>query len=98
VLDSARSAELRAALAKDGERGYWRALLRIARKQGARPDILAQYHAQLGERDEAFAELERAYAERVGQLNFLRVTPYLDALRDDPRYDELVRRIGIPES
>jgi adenylate cyclase len=98
VLDSARSAELRAALAAHGERGYWRALLRIAREQGARPDILAQYHAQLGERDEAFAELERAYEARVGQLALLRVTPFLDALRDDPRYDELVRRIGIPES
>jgi hypothetical protein len=52
----------------------------------------------LGERDAAFAELERAYASREGDLAFLRVDPRYDPLRDDPRFDELVRRIGIPES
>ncbi len=98
MLDAGSTSELRTALSREGERGCWRALLGIARSRGASPDLLAQYHAELGEQDEAFAELERAYAARVGQLNFLRVTPLLDALRGDPRFDELVRRVGIPES
>jgi aminoglycoside phosphotransferase (APT) family kinase protein len=46
----------------------------------------------------AFAELERAYAARIGQLVLLRVNPEFDSLRGDPRFDEFVRRVGIPES
>jgi tetratricopeptide (TPR) repeat protein len=92
---------LRDALSREGPQGYRREVARIVR---ALPVIgnfhwfLAHLYAQAGERDEAFAELELAYTSRDGDLAFLRVWSGWDPIRDDPRFDELVRRIGIPES
>ncbi len=55
-------------------------------------------HALLGEADQAFAWLERAYEERDHDLVFLQTDPTLDPLRSDPRFQDLLRRIGFPES
>ena len=59
---------------------------------------MAVIHAGLGERDEAFAWLEKAYAERdswlAGRFN---IDPRLDRIRGDPRFRALVRRMGLPE-
>jgi eukaryotic-like serine/threonine-protein kinase len=51
----------------------------------------------LGDKDQAFASLERAYDERFNRLAYLRREPVWDGLRPDPRFKELVRRIGLPE-
>ena len=56
----------------------------------------ARVYAALGRRDDAFACLERAVAERSRDLIFLRVDEQWDPLRADPRFDDLVRRVGIP--
>ena len=53
--------------------------------------------AHLGENDLAFELLEEMYEQRDSQLVFLRTPPY-HRLRSDPRYDDLLRRIGYPES
>jgi tetratricopeptide (TPR) repeat protein len=50
----------------------------------------------LGRRDEAFAWLDRAVEDRDFWLVMLGVDPAADALRGDPRLDEVMRRIGIP--
>jgi eukaryotic-like serine/threonine-protein kinase len=50
-------------------------------------------HAYLGERDEAFVWLERAFKERDPRLGFLKTDPQFEPLRSDPRFAELVRRI-----
>jgi len=60
------------------------------------PSGVAMAYAQLGERDKAFAWLERAYNERAGLL-FLKVDPAFDSLRSDPRFNSLLRRIGFPQ-
>lgn len=57
---------------------------------------LALLHAALGDHDRAFAQLENAREERSGYMVLVNVEPMLDALRDDPRFGELVRRIGLP--
>ncbi|HJR06402.1 MAG TPA: tetratricopeptide repeat protein [Pyrinomonadaceae bacterium] len=54
----------------------------------------AMIHLGLGETDQAFACLERAYAERSGFLAFIKVEPMLDPLRSDPRFADLERRVG----
>ena len=51
----------------------------------------------IGDKDNAFAELEKAYKNRDGFLQRVRVDPFFDSLRDDPRYGELVKRINLPE-
>ncbi|MEO7539106.1 MAG: tetratricopeptide repeat protein [Pyrinomonadaceae bacterium] len=55
---------------------------------------LAGFNARLGNKDKAFEFLESAYQEHEWLIPFLQVEPQLDPLRDDPRYDELIKRIG----
>jgi TolB-like protein/DNA-binding winged helix-turn-helix (wHTH) protein len=45
--------------------------------------------------DEAFAWFERAYQEHSNILQFLKVHPFFDPIRDDPRFKDLVRRVGL---
>jgi hypothetical protein len=93
-----RPSALRARLSEGASQGYWHEALRIGLcPPGWRHYYLASFHAQLGQREEAFAELELAHASREGGLVSLRADARFDPIRDDPRYAELVRRVGIPE-
>ena len=49
----------------------------------------------LGENDQAFTWLEQAYQEQSNILQFLKVHPYFDPIRADPRFRDLVRRVGL---
>jgi len=49
----------------------------------------------LGDNEQAFAWMERAYQERSNLLQFLKVHPFFDPLRSDPRFANLVRRVGL---
>ncbi len=49
----------------------------------------------LGENDQAFAWLEEAYKEQSNILLFLKIHPYFDPIRADPRFADLVRRVGL---
>ncbi|HTG95135.1 MAG TPA: protein kinase [Pyrinomonadaceae bacterium] len=57
---------------------------------------LAVICAGLGERDEALSWLEKAFEERAFQMQLLQLDPRLESLRDDPRFKELVRKVGFP--
>jgi len=52
-------------------------------------------HAGLGDKEQAFVWLERAYHERRDRVFLLNVDPLLDPLRSDPRFQDLVRRVGL---
>ncbi len=56
---------------------------------------VAVIHVGLGDLDQAFALLERAYVERSSRLVYLNVDPLFDCLRSDPRFADLVRRLGL---
>jgi tetratricopeptide (TPR) repeat protein len=56
----------------------------------------AQIHAQLGDRDQAFAALERGWQIKDGGLLAVRVDPWLDPLRSDPRFAALLKRMNFP--
>ncbi|MGC1451335.1 MAG: protein kinase, partial [Candidatus Sulfotelmatobacter sp.] len=57
----------------------------------------AAIYAGLGDKDEAFRLLEKAYEEHSSSMPFLAVDPYWYGMRSDPRYVELVRKIGFPQ-
>ncbi len=56
---------------------------------------IAVIYAALGDKDKAFAELEKAFEEHDYLLPRINVEPFLDPLRDDPRFKDLARRMGL---
>ena len=69
----------------------------LARTEDFDPFAFIAFYAAVGRRDDAFALLEKAYKERAVWLVSLRSNARFASLRDDPRFADLVRRIGIPE-
>jgi pentatricopeptide repeat protein len=57
---------------------------------------IAMIHAGLGEKDQAFEWLEKAYEVRDLGVTFLKIDPTLDPLRSDPRFQDLLRRMNFP--
>ena len=67
-----------------------------SRQEYVPADSIALVYAGLGEKDQAFTWLEKAYEEHAFKLAWLKVDPYWDNLRSDPRFADLLRRVGLP--
>ena len=67
------------------------------RRDGVGTYEIALIYAGLAEKDEAFAQLEKCYQARDKGLTYLKIDPPLEPLRSDPRFDDLVRRVGFPQ-
>jgi hypothetical protein len=61
------------------------------------PYQIALAYADLGDKDHAFEWLNTAYQEHDSSMIAVRTDPEFDSLRSDPRYTELVRRMGLPQ-
>jgi hypothetical protein len=92
---------LLAAWRTNGARGYWEARLAALDRVG--PSILPMAHynyacvlASLGRRDEALAHLTALADTGQGSVVFLGIEPCLASLRDDPAFEALLTRIGVP--
>jgi serine/threonine-protein kinase len=100
-----KTAALREAFAKAGIKGYLQkrieqlkaAPLKAAPQMERGHSGIAKLYARLGERDQAFEWLEKAYAERDVNLVRLKEELAFDSLRSDPRFADLLRRIGLPQ-
>jgi TolB-like protein/tetratricopeptide (TPR) repeat protein len=93
----ATQAYLGAAAAQAGDRARAQAILerlRSSKERGSAAE-LALLLTALGEREQAFASLEEAYRDRDTQLQYLGVEPGFDPLRSDPRFADLMRRVGL---
>ncbi len=62
-----------------------------------RPIDVAYVYSSLGRKDRAFVWLEKAYERRSFRMIFLAVDPRFDSLHSDPRFADLLRRIGLPQ-
>jgi serine/threonine protein kinase len=89
-----------AAYRQGGREGYWRErLAQVARNAAAHPAFgyaFANVHAELGEYDAALDRLEQMVEQHVGGCVFLAVDPLLTSLHGMPRFDAIVRRVGVP--
>ncbi|HSE98470.1 MAG TPA: tetratricopeptide repeat protein, partial [Blastocatellia bacterium] len=74
-----------------------RSLIAKAESHLASPYSIALIYAGLGDDDQAFKWLETAYRERDGVMTHLKVTPRLDGLRHDARFQNLLHRIGLAQ-
>ena len=85
---------------KSGIRGYWQELINLI-EQKRMPgfvdnSFLASNYAALGNKAKALEYLEKGYAEREGDMEFLNVIPEFRILDSEPRFQELVRKVGLP--
>ena len=89
-------AALRAAAARDGIKGFWETRLQYLLKEPeVRAYSVATAYVKIGDHDRALAWLEKHYAERGAWIRGLKVQPQWDPLRDDPRFQDLLRRANI---
>ena len=70
-------------------------LLELSKQRYVSPASVAVVYAALGDKDQAFAWLDKADKARDLLLVRIKVDPRFDSLRSDPRFAELVRRIGL---
>ena len=93
-----RSEILGDAFKTSGAKGYWKKSLEFALESKSFETVqMAIIYEQLGEREKAFDFLEKAYNERGTPLLWLKVSPEFDSLRSDSRFQDLVRRVGLPQ-
>ncbi len=74
-----------------------RQLVELSAKRKGMSGKIAGVAAALGKNDEAFAAVQKACEERDGGLMLLKYDHTWDLLRSDPRFQELVRRVGLPQ-
>jgi serine/threonine-protein kinase len=87
------------AYAKQGKRAETEqqiaSLRDLAKTQYIRPYFFASIYATLGDKDSAFAELEKALAEKDCYLGRITVDPFMDPLRDDARFKSVLKRMNL---
>jgi tetratricopeptide (TPR) repeat protein len=62
------------------------------------PGLIAVIHIGLGDKNQAFDWLQKAYEDRSAGLLYLKVDPAFDSLRSDPRFVDLLRKVGFSQS
>jgi serine/threonine protein kinase/tetratricopeptide (TPR) repeat protein len=95
VGDEAYAREILQTFDKGGYKAFLIVEARLNETNHAYDDAAANY-ALLGEKDAAFAALEKAFATR-SKLVFVKPRPAYDNIRSDPRFADLLRRMGLPQ-
>jgi tetratricopeptide (TPR) repeat protein len=85
--------------ATSGKESYWRWKLGYWTEKAKRENVsmgeFTRVYLQLGEKDQAFEWLEKQFEDRDGSLTFLNVDPFIDSLREDPRFIDLLLRMNL---
>jgi serine/threonine protein kinase/TolB-like protein/Tfp pilus assembly protein PilF len=69
----------------------------LSNRQYVSPYGIALIYVGLGEKDQTFKWLEKAYDDRIWLMGMLKVEPTFDPIRSDPRFEDLLRRVGLPQ-
>jgi tetratricopeptide (TPR) repeat protein len=67
----------------------------LAKQKYVQPHHMAVIYSGLGDKDNAFHWLNKAVADRTSTITNIKVWPIFDSVRDDPRYEDLVRRLRL---
>ena len=105
LIGNQRGSEITSAMEQGFRSAGWRGALikgieaRLANRKAGHGSAyrIAALYADLGDKDQAFRWLDTAYQDRDWQLVGLNSDFYLDPLRSDPRFAELVRKVGLPQ-
>lgn len=87
------------------EKSGWKAYLQLnldqfvtqSPRRQFTPFFIATFYARLDRKDEAMMWLEKGYEERDFRMTLLSVAFEFDSFRNDPKFKELLRRMGLPE-
>jgi hypothetical protein len=90
------AALMRESFAKGGWQRFLRAMTGATKSSYLSFFLVGAYHAELGEKDKAFDALNKSYENREILIAGLKADPRHDPLRDDPRFQELLRKAGFP--
>jgi len=69
----------------------------LAKRRYQDPSQIAYLYAQLGDKEQTFAWLSKAAAEKAGGLEPVKIVRALDQWHSDPRYDDLLKQLGLPQ-
>jgi hypothetical protein len=90
---------LRQSYDQAGIRGYWKSLLGLLKDYARRGEQwyleIAVLHVRLGEKEQAYEWLERGHSARAPAMIWLKTEPSLEAIRAEPRFTDLMRRVGF---
>jgi tetratricopeptide (TPR) repeat protein len=92
--NTAQAVSLRAATILDAK-DYWRKMAELGKPPTGSEFDAAQAWSRLGETDKALDLLERACDKRAYHILYLKVHPNLDPLRNQSRFQDLLRRVGL---
>jgi DNA-binding winged helix-turn-helix (wHTH) protein/TolB-like protein len=100
--DSQTVESLKDSYRKSGIRGFWQKQIEIFRKKINPSSEVADYHvatrfALLDRRDEALREIENGFINRGSMWHQISVEPAFDSLRDDARFQTLLRKLNLPK-
>jgi len=87
---------LRQGLLAGDDRVGWLQWAAVVEETGGSPWVLAKLYASGDDFDNAFEWLERCYEVHNPGLPYVTAMPQFDGMRDDPRYEDLMRRMGLP--
>jgi TolB-like protein/DNA-binding winged helix-turn-helix (wHTH) protein len=97
---SALTKEFETAIAKNGPQGFWEKRLEMAQESARSGETdhlwLAEMYFAVGNTEKGFEHLEKCYEERDTGLAYLKVNWPIMNFRDDPRYIDLLKRVGLP--
>ena len=82
-------------------KGACTALIEVLKNESQReyvaPEDIARYYGVMGDRDHAFEWLEKGYTERSGNMESIKTEDSLEPFHSDPRYIDLLKRMGLPQ-
>ena len=99
AYDAARTKKLRSIYERDGWSAYWEA--RMNTMLAHESDFCAPYdiavnYVRLGKPDLAFPRIKAAIDQKCWEVSWLMADPMMDSIRNDPRYNDLLRSMNLP--